>query len=144
MLEADEGDLKTFIVEDAYNSLVGSQTSEGVTWLVEDMEEEIKDEDVKEVNFYELWDVEFEKSLKDIDDGLCEDLVSDVWYAKEDWYGVFGVTTGVINSTRLDEEKKEDLVEYVIQKKRKSMKRKIFVNLKLKKMKEKRKSMKMT
>ena len=32
--------------------------------------EEIKDEDVKEVNFYKLWDAEFEMSLKDIDDGL--------------------------------------------------------------------------
>ena len=36
--EVGEDDLKTTIVEDAYNSLVGSQKSEAVTCLIEDME----------------------------------------------------------------------------------------------------------
>ena len=76
------------------------------------MEEEIKDENVKQVNFYELWDVEFGMSLKDIDDGLHEDLVSNVWYAKEDWYGVVGFIKGVINSTRLDEDEIYTWIEF--------------------------------
>ena len=100
-----------------HSSLVGSQTSEAVTCLVQDMEEEIKDEDVKEVNFYELWDVEFQMSLKDIDDGFHEDLVSDVWYAKEDWYGVVGFITSAINSTILDEDKVYTWIEFIAEEK---------------------------
>ena len=99
--------MKTVVVEDAYNSLVGSQICKAVTCLVEDMEKEIKDEDVKEVNFYELWDVEFEMSLKDID----------VWYAKEVWYGVVEFIAGVINSTILDEDKVYTWTDFIAQEK---------------------------
>ena len=96
--------MKIAAIEEKYSALVGDQVSEAVIGLVEDMENEIKDEDVKEVNLYELWDAEFEMSLRNTDDSLHEDLVSDVWYAKGDWYGVAGFIIGVINSTRLDED----------------------------------------
>ena len=77
------------------------------------MKEASEDEDVKQVNSYESWDVVFDMSLKDIDDGLHEDLVSDVWYAKEDWYGVVGFITGVINSIRLDEDESYTWIEFI-------------------------------
>ena len=91
-------------MEDKCSALVGDHASEVVTCLVEDMGEESEDEYVKEVNFYGLWDAEFDISLKDIDDDLYEDIVSDFLYAKEDWYGVAEFITGVINSTRLEED----------------------------------------
>ena len=75
------------------------------------MEEEIKDEDLKEVNFYEIWDAKFEMNLKD--DGLHEDLVSDVWYEKEDGYGVVGFIRSVINSTRVDEDESYTWIEFI-------------------------------
>ena len=80
------------------------------------MKEVSEDEYVKEVNSYKSWDVIFEMSLKSIDDGLHEDLVSDVWYAKEDWYGVAGFITTVINSTRLDEDKIYTWIEFFAKK----------------------------
>ena len=55
-------------------------------------------------------------SLKD-DDGLHEDLVSDVWYAKEDWYGVARFITGVINSTRLGEDESYTWIELIAKEK---------------------------
>ena len=70
---------------------------------------------MKEVNFYESWDVGYEMSLKYIGDGLHEDLVSDVWYAKEDWYGVSGFITGVINSTRLEEDESYTWIEFIVE-----------------------------
>ena len=41
--------------------------------------------------------------LKD-DDGLYEDLFSDVWCGNEDWYGVFEFVTSVLNPIRLEED----------------------------------------
>ena len=79
----EDDDLKTIIVDEGYNVLVRGQTSAAVTCLVEDVKVVHKVEYVKEVNFYDLWDVEFEMNLMDDNDGLHEDLISDVWYAKD-------------------------------------------------------------
>ena len=92
--------------------MVESQKSEAITCLV--IKEEIKYEDVEEVNSYKSWDVFFEMNLKD-DDGLHEDLVSDVWYAKENLYSVVGFTIGVLSSTRLDEDETKFIVEAYFQ-----------------------------
>ena len=48
---------------------------------------------------------------------MHEDLVSHVWHAKEDWYGVVGFITGVINSTRLDEDENYTWIEFVVEEK---------------------------
>ena len=49
--KVDQDDLKIVEMEEKCSALVESQTSEAVTCLVEDMEEEIKDEDVKAGKF---------------------------------------------------------------------------------------------
>ena len=89
--------MKIVATEEKYSALVGDQASEVVTCIVDDRKEASNDEYVKEVNSYKSWDVVFEMNLTD-DNGLHENLVSNVWYAKEDWYGVVGFITGVINS----------------------------------------------
>ena len=104
-------------MEEKYSALVGDQASGVITCIVDDMKEASKYEDVKQVNSYESWDVVFEVSLKDIDNGLYEDLVSHVWYAKEDWYGVAGFTTAVINSTRLNEDEIYTWTEFIAKEK---------------------------
>jgi len=113
--EVGEDDLKIATMEDKCSALVGDQASEAVTGLVEDMEDEIKDEDVKEVNFYELQDVEFEMSLKDIVDGLHEDPVSDIWYAKEDWYGVADFIIDLLNPIILEEDESYTCTEFIVE-----------------------------
>ena len=100
-------------MEEQYSALVADQASENVTCIVDNMKEASEDEHVKEVNSYESWDVVFEMSLKDIDDGLHEDLVSDVWYAKEDWYGVVEFITGVFNPIRLEEDESYTWIELI-------------------------------
>ena len=76
--EVDQDDLKIAAMEEKYSVLVVDQASEAVTCIVDDMKEATEDEHVKEVNSYKSWDVVFEMNLKDIDDGLHEDLVSNV------------------------------------------------------------------
>lgn len=77
------------------------------------MKEVSEDELVKEVNVYKPWDVEYEITLKYNDDIFHEDLVSDVWYAKEDWYSVFEFVIGVFNSTRLEEDENYFWTEFI-------------------------------
>ena len=48
---------------------------------------------------------------------LHEDFFSHVWYAKEDWYGVVGFITGVINSTRLNEDEIYTWTEFIAKEK---------------------------
>ena len=105
--------MKIAAMEEKYSVLVGDQASEVVTCIVDDMKEASEDEDVKEVNFYELWDVEFEMNLKD-DDRLHEDLVSDVWYAKEDLYGV---AKFIIDPIRLEEDENYTWIEFMAEEK---------------------------
>ena len=64
------------------------------------------------VNFNESWDVEYEMNLKD-DDGLHEDPISDIWYAKEDRYGVVEFITIVFNSARLEEDESYTWIDFI-------------------------------
>ena len=82
---------KTTIVAEEYNAFVGEQTHEVVTCLFEDM---------KEVNLYELWGAKIEMDLKDIVYGLHSDLANDVWYGKEDLYGITEFITTSLDLTR--------------------------------------------
>ena len=49
-----QDDLKILTIEGEYNTLVGDQESEAITWIIDDMKEESEDEYVKEVNIYEV------------------------------------------------------------------------------------------
>ncbi|MDF3681034.1 hypothetical protein P3S38_29095, partial [Enterobacter hormaechei] len=71
--EIDQDDLKIAAMEEKYSAFVGDQASGVVTCIVDDIKEASEDEDVNEVNSYESWDVVFDMSLKDLDDGLHED-----------------------------------------------------------------------
>ena len=96
--------MKIAIVDVDYDALVGGQTIEVVTCLIEDVKAVHKDEYVKEVNSYELWDAEFEMDFKENDDGLYEDRVSDVWIAKEYLYGILEFIIGTFDPTILEED----------------------------------------
>ena len=78
------------------------------------MKEASEDEYVKEVNSYELWDVVFEMNLKD-DDGLHEDLVSDVCYAKKDLYGLVEFIIDLLNPIRLEEDESYTWTEFIVE-----------------------------
>lgn len=105
--------LKIAAMEEEYSAFIRDQASGAITCIVDDMKEASKDDYVNEVNSYESWDVVSDMSLKDIDNGLHEDLVRDVWYAKEDWYGIVRFITGVINSTRLDDDEIYTWIEFI-------------------------------
>lgn len=72
-----------------------------------------KDEDVNEVIFYESWDIEFEMDSKDNVDGLNEDFLIYVWYAKEDWYSVAEFIIGGLDPIRLDEYESYTWIELI-------------------------------
>ena len=91
-------------MDEGYNVLVSGQTSEAIICLVEDVKVVHKDEYVKEVNFYDLWDAKFEMNLMDGNDGLHEDLTSDVWYGKEYLYGIIYFILDAFDPTILKED----------------------------------------
>ena len=90
--------MKTIAMEKDYDALIKDQISEIVTYLVEHVKV------VEEVNLYDSWDAKFEMNFMDNNDGLHEDLVSDVWYAKEDLYGTMIFILDAFHPTRLKED----------------------------------------
>ena len=84
--------------------MVGGQTSEAVTCFVEDVKAVHKDEYVKEVHLYDLWDAEFKMNFMDDNDGLHEYLIRDVWYEKEYLYGTVDFIPDAFDPTRLKED----------------------------------------
>ena len=78
------------------------------------MKEEREDEYVKEVNSYESWDIIFKMHLKD-DDGLHKDLITDVWYAKKDLYGVVEFIIDLLNPIILKEDESYTWKEFIVE-----------------------------